>query len=141
MSNSIFAAVVVLCGAVIGCLCYGAVFGLVSASMLEPSVQRAVLFGLTFGVAAGAIIAVFFVDNESGRGFAAKLLPRATAALLVAVAVSALFREGAWDVVFEGSRGLATATIVTWAGFTTWLVRELPSGHQALPDERMAARR
>jgi uncharacterized protein involved in response to NO len=126
MSNSIFAAVVVLCGAVVGCLCYGAVFGLISASILEPSVQRAVLFGMTFGVAAGAIIAMFFVDDESGRSFAAKLLPRLTGFAFVVIAANALFREGAWDVVFEGSRGLAMATTLIWVAATVWLTKELP---------------
>lgn len=125
MGKSLFAAMLVICGAILGCLAYGAVFGILSASMLEPSVQRGLTFGLTFGTAAGTIIALFCVDAESGRGFAAKLLPRLTGLIIVAFGVHLLFNGGGWAVAFEGSNGLALASIVLWAGTATWLTREI----------------
>lgn len=125
MGKSIFAAIMVLCGAFLGCLAYGAAFGVVSASMLEPSLHRGALFGLTFGAVAGATIGLFSVDADSGRGFLAKAIPRLTGFAIVAFAANALFWDGGWDIVFEGSRGLALASIVIWAGTATWLTREI----------------
>lgn len=127
MGDSIFAAVVVLCCAITGGLLFGAGFAIVSASMLEPSVQRAVLFGLTFGASAGAVIGAIFIEPESGRTFAGKLPHRALALLFVAFAVNGLFNEGAWNAMFEGSQGLALASVVMWSGITTWLTMELPA--------------
>lgn len=127
MSNSVFAAVLVLCGAVVGALGGGAVFGFVTASILEPSMPRTVLFGLTFGMAAGAIVAAVLIDRGGAGSTSDERLPsRLSAIVVVAIAVNTLFREGGWDVLFEGSRGLAMATTLMWICIVVWLATELP---------------
>ena len=125
MARSIFAIVEVLCGAVFAALVYGVVFGIVSATMLEPSFDRGLTFGLTFGIAAGALIAAYAAEAERGASFTARLIPWLTALALLAVAGNLLFAGGGWEVVFEGSRGLATATVVLWLCTTVWLTSEV----------------
>jgi len=125
MGRSIFASLMVVCGGALGCLGYGALFGFVSSSMFEPSVDRALTFGLSFGMAAGVLIALICVGAETGTGFRAKLIPRLVGAALILFALHLLFWRGGWAIAFEGSEGFALASTTFWAFGTLWLAEEI----------------
>ena len=125
----------VIGGAIAGAAVFGVLFGLMLALFNmpvagAPLAERAVNFGLTFGLFTGTLLGIGgFAAIAEDDPLHQKALPFLLALLLLLFAAWLLFLGGAWTVIFRYLGNLSAPALVGWVLLTGGLMKAVPTSN------------